>query len=166
MSWQVGLYTTAVLIPLAAFAVEAIFIRQLKRLNAYIATGAIAFSCLLSVVGFLSYAWESNFFTHQGASHSGDAGHAATDGSGHAGASEGETHHKPLVWSANFDWVVMGGPAVASSQPGGAVTGPGLIVPLGVAIDNLSVIMFLMVTFIATLIHIYSMGYMHDDPRY
>ena len=26
--------------------------------------------------------------------------------------------------------------------------------------------MFLMVTFIATLIHIYSMGYMHDDPRY
>ena len=26
--------------------------------------------------------------------------------------------------------------------------------------------MFLMVTFVATLIHIYSMGYMHDDPRY
>ncbi len=26
--------------------------------------------------------------------------------------------------------------------------------------------MFLMVTFIATLIHLYSMGYMHDDPRY
>ena len=38
--------------------------------------------------------------------------------------------------------------------------------PLGVYIDNLAVIMFLMVTFIATLIHIYSMGYMHDDPRY
>ena len=55
MSWQVGLYATAVLIPLAAFAVEAIFIRQLKRLNAYIATGAIAFSCLLSLIGFLSY---------------------------------------------------------------------------------------------------------------
>ncbi len=26
--------------------------------------------------------------------------------------------------------------------------------------------MFLMVTFIATLIHIYSIGYMHDDPRF
>ena len=39
MSWQVGLYVAAVLIPLAAFAVEAIFIRQLKRFNAYIATG-------------------------------------------------------------------------------------------------------------------------------
>ena len=33
-------------------------------------------------------------------------------------------------------------------------------------IDNLTVVMFLMVTFVATLIHIYSMGYMHDDPRY
>ena len=43
---------------------------------------------------------------------------------------------------------------------------PDLAVPLGIAIDNLSVVMFLMVTFIATLIHIYSMGYMHDDPRY
>ena len=31
MIWQVGLYAAAVLIPLAAFAVEAIFIRQLKR---------------------------------------------------------------------------------------------------------------------------------------
>ena len=43
--WQVGLYVAAVLIPLAAFAVQAIFIRQLKRLNAYIATGAIVLSC-------------------------------------------------------------------------------------------------------------------------
>ena len=43
---------------------------------------------------------------------------------------------------------------------------PSLVLRLGVAIDNLAAIMFLMVTFIATLIHIYSMGYMHDDPRY
>ena len=55
MSWQVGLYVAAVLIPLAAFAVEAIFIRQLKRLNAYIATGAIGLSFLLSLVGFVDY---------------------------------------------------------------------------------------------------------------
>ena len=55
MQWQVGLYAAAVLIPLFAFAVEAIFIRQLKRLNAYIATGAIGLSFLLSLVGFLDY---------------------------------------------------------------------------------------------------------------
>src|SRR6185437_9725079 len=41
-----------------------------------------------------------------------------------------------------------------------------LTIPIGVYIDNLAAIMFLMVTFIATLIHVYSMGYMHDDPRY
>ena len=52
------------------------------------------------------------------------------------------------------------------ARTGGPATGPDLVVPLGIAIDNLSVIMFVMVTFIATLIHIYSMGYMHDDPRY
>ncbi len=40
------------------------------------------------------------------------------------------------------------------------------MIPLAVHIDNLTVIMFLMVTFIATLIHIYSMGYMNDDPGY
>jgi proton-translocating NADH-quinone oxidoreductase chain L len=165
MSWQVGLYATAVLIPLAAFAVEAIFIRQLKRLNAYIATGAIAFSCLLSVLGFLSYARESSFFWRPPASHGDLVAHAAGAESDHAGAGNGETHHKPLVWSASFDWVVLGGAAVPA-KPGAAATGPGLVVPLGIAIDNLSVIMFLMVTFIATLIHIYSMGYMHDDPRY
>ncbi len=52
-------------------------------------------------------------------------------------------------------------------QPGRrADTGPNLVLRLGVAIDNLAAIMFLMVTFIASLIHIYSMGYMHDDPRY
>ena len=55
MQWQVGLYVAAVLIPLFAFAVEAIFIRQLKRLNAYIATGAIGLSFLLSLVGFVDY---------------------------------------------------------------------------------------------------------------
>jgi proton-translocating NADH-quinone oxidoreductase chain L len=168
MSWQVGLYATAVLIPLAAFAVEAICIRQLKRLNAYIATGAIAFSCLLSVIGFLSYAWESNFF-HHAESHSSGAENAAAaehrSGEERASAAESEGHHKPLVWEARFDWVILGGPAVAPSARTGPA-GPNLVVPLGVAIDNLSVIMFLMVTFIATLIHIYSMGYMHDDPRY
>ncbi len=54
---MVGLYVAAVLTPLFAFAIQAIFIRQLKRYNAYIATGAIGFSCLLSVIGFLSYSF-------------------------------------------------------------------------------------------------------------
>src|SRR6185295_16827796 len=40
-------------------------------------------------------------------------------------------------------------------------------VPLnfGITVDGLSVMMLLTVTFVATLIKIYSIGYMHDDPR-
>ena len=55
MKWQVGLYAAAVLFPLAAFAIEVIFIRQLKRLCAYLATGAIGISFLLSLIGFVDY---------------------------------------------------------------------------------------------------------------
>ena len=76
-------------------------------------------------------------------------------------------HHKKLVWSGSVDWVILGGTAAATEEQAGVTDAkPDLVVPLGVAIDSLSVIMFLMVTFIATLIHIYSIGYMHDDPRY
>ena len=55
MPWQVGLYAAAVLIPLAAFLVEILFIRRLGRLNAPIATAAIGLSCALSAVGFVDY---------------------------------------------------------------------------------------------------------------
>ena len=154
MTWQVGLYAAAVLVPLAAFAIEAIFIRQLKRYNAYLATGAIGFSCVLALIGFLDYTIESNFFSHH---HEPSAAAVDHGGGGEQGEeAHGETHHKPLLWSGSVDWVILGG--------GDSL--PDLAVPLGIAVDNLTAVMFLMVTFVATLIHIYSMGYMHDDPRY
>ena len=55
--WQGWLYVAAVLIPLGAFLIELLFSRLLGRLNAYIATGAIASSCLLSAIGFFSYSF-------------------------------------------------------------------------------------------------------------
>src|SRR5207249_1866774 len=39
-------------------------------------------------------------------------------------------------------------------------------VPYGVLVDPLSVTMILFVTGVGTLIHLYSIGYMHGDPRY
>ncbi len=39
-------------------------------------------------------------------------------------------------------------------------------VPMGVLVDPLSVVMILFVTGIGTLIHLYSIGYMHGDPRF
>ena len=167
MSWQVGLYATAVLIPLAAFAVEAIFIRQLKRLNAYIATGAIAFSCLLSLIGFLELHMGERLFlpSHRITRRRSGARRrrrrsARCRPTGRRRATTSRSSGRRA--STGSSWAGLPLPA----RPAGRRTVPDLVVPLGVAIDNLSVIMFLMVTFIATLIHIYSMGYMHDDPRY
>jgi NADH-quinone oxidoreductase subunit L len=39
-------------------------------------------------------------------------------------------------------------------------------VPIGFLLDPLSAVMMLTVTFVGLLIHIYSIGYMHDDPGY
>ena len=178
MNWQVGLYVAAVLIPLAAFTIEVLFIRQLKQLNAYLATGAIGLSFVLSAIGFFNYFFveaSGVFAEHptaaQAASHEGHEAaaldHQAT-APGHEASGEGTAHaaaHGPHVWKASFDWAVLGGKPLLgpSSDP---LAGKPLTFPLGVYIDNISVIMFLMVTFVATLIHIYSMGYMHDDPRF
>ena len=46
------------------------------------------------------------------------------------------------------------------------ITLHGTSLTFGVTIDALSVMMLLTVTLIGTLIKIYSVGYMHDDPRY
>ena len=161
MIWQVGLYAAAVLIPLAAFAIEAIFIRQLKRYNAYLATGAIGLSCVLALIGFIDYTVESHCFAH-----------AAEHGALQRNTGPSPSTRSPPSMSKRPSAKVI----TSLRSPGPPVsTGsfwvrprlrPGLVVPLGIAIDNLSAVMFLMVTFIATLIHIYSMGYMHDDPRY
>ncbi|QEH32897.1 NADH-quinone oxidoreductase subunit L [Aquisphaera giovannonii] len=162
MNWQVGLYVAAVLIPLAAFAIEVLFIRQLKRLNAYVATGAIALSFVLSLAGFIEYylVEASGVFAEHHAATAEAAGEEHADAGGHEAA--GEAVHGPHAWAASYDWVVLDGvgKGAEGSRPAA------LSFPLGVRIDNLSAIMFLMVTFIATLIHVYSMGYMHDDARY
>ncbi|APW60985.1 NADH-quinone oxidoreductase subunit L [Paludisphaera borealis] len=167
MNWQVGLYVAAVLIPLAAFTIEILFIGRLKRLNAYIATGAIGLSCVLSAIGFLDYFLieaKGVFAEHHAATTTGE--HEASADAGHAeaaGAEHEATHPAPLVWKANYDWVLLGAPTAGALDRFAAKP---LSFPLGVYIDSLSVIMFLMVTFIATLIHLYSIGYMHDDPRF
>jgi proton-translocating NADH-quinone oxidoreductase chain L len=157
MSWQVGLYVAAVLIPLAAFAVEAIFIRQLKRWNAYIATGAIFLSFVLSFVGFVNY---FGFTVPWGDTESHAEAHEEREALHGLAGREARQPAERFAYQAA--WISLGG--LPASE--GAPARPALVVPLGVSIDNLSAIMFLMVTFIATLIHIYSIGYMHDDPRF
>src|SRR3954467_13024558 len=103
-SWQVGLYVAAVLIPLAAFVIEAVFIRFLGKMNAYVATAAIGLSFLLSLVGFVDY-----FFVEARGVFAGH--HAAADAEPepeqmleHGKAAESAPAHEhehrpgPLVW--------------------------------------------------------------------
>jgi NADH-quinone oxidoreductase subunit L len=40
------------------------------------------------------------------------------------------------------------------------------ILPAGIRVDGLTTMMFLLVTFVSLMVHIYSTGYMHGDPRY
>jgi proton-translocating NADH-quinone oxidoreductase chain L len=153
-NWQGWLYVAAVLIPLGAFVVQFLGGRWLGRLNAYIATGAIATSFVLSAFGLLSYVAANSEMLwghHEAATvhHGPESALGQTPG-----------HPGPPAWAGNFNWVMLG---TGLAQQADA--GP-LVVPIGIHIDNLAVLMFAMVSFIATLIHVYSMGYMRDDPRY
>jgi NADH-quinone oxidoreductase subunit L len=72
-------------------------------------------------------------------------------GAGHAAhASEHAAEALEQRWDASWTWLSL--PSLG-----------GRVLQLGYHIDHLSVLMFLMVTFIATLIHLFSMGYMADE---
>ncbi|WP_022851200.1 NADH-quinone oxidoreductase subunit L [Limisalsivibrio acetivorans] len=60
---------------------------------------------------------------------------------------------------------VMGGHSVDATLYNWVVAGD-LTVPFGILVDPLTAIMLVVVTTVSTMVHIYSMGYMHDDPGY
>jgi len=153
MSWQVGLYVAAVLIPLVAFVVAMSAGRWPGRRVALVSTGAIGFSFVLSVVGAVAYLGEARGVF--GVEVRTGGANATADARGEFGQPNPTKGREPLAWRASWDWVALGGSA----------TGPALAIPIGVDVDNLTVLMFLMVTFVATLVHVYSLAYMRDDPR-
>jgi proton-translocating NADH-quinone oxidoreductase chain L len=158
MPWQVWLYTAAVLIPLAAFAVEILAGRWLKHWNAYIATAAIGTSCVLSLIGFGSYVAQAPEILAQH--------HAVSDSPDQPGVHEAA--RGPLAWQGSVEWAGVETSGLAHPPEGPVSEGEpaALTIPLGIYVDNLTVLMFVMVTFVATLIHVYSIGYMHGDVRY
>ena len=44
--------------------------------------------------------------------------------------------------------------------------GDRFVLNVGILIDNLTAVMLLVVTGVSTLVHLFSIGYMHGDPRY
>lgn len=65
--------------------------------------------------------------------------------------------------SLQFNWMVMPGAEAAANSP---LLNKAVTLTVGVLVNNLTAIMLFMVTLCASLIHIFSTGYMHGESRY
>ncbi|MBN1911265.1 MAG: NADH-quinone oxidoreductase subunit L [Pirellulales bacterium] len=139
------LLATAWLLPLGSFALIVLFGPWMGRRGVgagYLATGAIVVSFVLSLIALLG--WLSH---HPIA----DAGHhaAETVEHGHEAAASHAAPAEALKPVAG-DWYALG-------------RFGSLAITIGYYIDSLTLVMFTMVTLVASCIHFYSFGYMHEE---
>jgi len=156
-------------------------------LPAYVGIGAIALAFLCSITGFILYERDQGNFLHSVHELEGDIAHLSserdeeTDAGKKAkfaedieakedalhkveedwhkrrvGSHEGETHQAG-AWKGTLAEIVRLRPLFTSDP------GRGTVLSVGYNIDSLSGIMFVMVTFIATLIFLFSIGYMGEE---
>ena len=86
----------------------------------------------------------------------------AVSGGGHEAAEGGHAPAPNTEVVSYYDWIRVAEPA----EPGDANAPHGVNVRLSLRADPLSAIMVTMVTFIGTLIAVFSIGYMRGDPGY
>jgi NADH-quinone oxidoreductase subunit L len=145
------------------------------RVPAYLATGAIALAFVFSLIGFILFtAQQSQFEAHvkqqeKALYELGKQKDAAPEAAKTEWEEKIEAEEKKLkdyedrwaktrtdLWQGNFSWL--------SIHPGGlSDSAHGTALQLGYKIDSLSALMFVMVTFIASLIHLFSIGYMSEE---
>jgi NADH:ubiquinone oxidoreductase subunit 5 (subunit L)/multisubunit Na+/H+ antiporter MnhA subunit len=183
------LLAMAWLLPLASFTLIVLFGPRMGKHGHHagtLATAAIGGSCLLSLVALFGV-WLPKHGVRDVPVEHGAAGHATADhgAAAHADADEALAEqsatehslaeqaadaagHEPVphaeepfavVPPVQGDWYTLGEFAAPDSF---STTRP-LLVTVGYYIDSLTVLMFAMVTFIATCIHFYAIGYMHDE---
>jgi NADH-quinone oxidoreductase subunit L len=162
------LFAIAWLLPLASFALIVLFGPRMGKAGSkagWLATAAILTSCALSLFA-LFFVWLPNYeipapleqepavaASHDAPAPAAVAGHGAPAEADHSHpepAHAAAGHGAPAVKPITGDWYTLG-------QFGD------LKITIGYYIDSLTVLMFAMVTFIATCIHFYSLGYMHDE---
>ena len=159
------------LLPLASFTLIVFFGARMGKAGrgaGVLATVAIGLSCLLSLTALVGVwlpnhgvrapgaaehhaAVETEAATEVVRGQDDHAAHEATDShdTGHSDDSHaGHAVHVPISYSG--EWYTLG-------------KFGHLRIGIGYYIDSLTVIMFCMVTFIATCIHVYANGYMHDE---
>ncbi len=136
--------------------------------GAYVATGAIAAACVLSVAGLFAFIGKYHVVPAPSHAEEHHAGHPATE---HAQPDEAAIKEQAHVhdvqaaaeparaWQGNVTWIRLAIPIPGQDDR------TGVKLELGYYIDHLAAIMFAMVTFIATLIHIFAIGYMGDETN-
>jgi NADH-quinone oxidoreductase subunit L len=143
-----------------------------SRVPAYVALGAIALAFVLSFIGFVIYVTghasyekeheerEAAILALQRQEHDlppGDA-KAAEEHEHKLHAAHAELLRLEERWSGHFDWLHLSPSGL--NDPGRATT-----LQIGFYIDGLSALMFVMVTFVASLIHLFSIGYMSEEEE-
>ena len=128
-------------------------------LGAYVATTAIALSCVLCLIGLVWF-----LQTHPIGEGHHHAEHAAHD-HGKAGDGHGDKDHDhtSIVEMTDDAWAERITFARVGSLRPEIDKRTGVELQLGYRIDHLAAVMFAMVTFIATLIHLFSAGYMREE---
>jgi proton-translocating NADH-quinone oxidoreductase chain L len=166
MAFNYGfLYVIATLLPLASFVVLFLGGRRLGRFGAYIATAAIAGAFVCSAIGMAAYL--------QNRPEHGLGGHGAQEGDGHEGHGHGMEAKAKDAHAAEKGHDDQTDAHTADAPPwrgsiywawiGWSGDKPAMGLELGYYIDGLAALMFAMVTLIATLIHLFSMGYMAEE---
>ena len=123
---------------------------------AWVATAAIVTSLVLSLAAFGTWLSAHPVAAVTHGAHGADASHAAApeghDGHDGQGGNHGQDGHESASVPAAYsgDWYTL-------------YQGGNLRLSIGWYIDALTVLMFVVVTFIATCIHVYASGYMHDE---
>jgi NADH-quinone oxidoreductase subunit L len=143
------LLALAWLLPLASFALIVFFgpwMGKAGRGAGYVATTAIVTSFLLSAVALTFWLAHHPIASANHAS----TEHAASESNAHALGGIGEEAEKLPAPAISGDWYALG------------VFGS-LRITIGYYIDALTIAMFFMVTMVASCIHIYSFGYMHEE---
>jgi NADH-quinone oxidoreductase subunit L len=71
-----------------------------------------------------------------------------------------------FIWSWAIAFTVWGNPEAQRFTFDWLDLGPSMHIPLGIQIDGLTAMMLIVVSTVALMVNIYSVGYMHDDPRF
>jgi proton-translocating NADH-quinone oxidoreductase chain L len=141
----------ATLLPLASFLLLMFIGKRMGRpLAGWVATGAIFGSFLFSILAWISW-------VNGGKYHRPD-GHGGTVEVAYGVAWSNENPDvRPQAINVPVRWI----PTDFAKDSGAAK-----YLEVGVYVDSLTVIMFAMITFVATLVHVFSTGYMAEDKRF